>query len=92
MSCGWTRDGHERPEHRLYDVVLDPQERHNLADDPDHADVLKDMQQRLKEWMQDTDDPLLQGTIPVPDDATIMVNAPDAVEPAEPLQRWTPGT
>lgn len=88
MDGGWTRNAHERPEHRLYDLVLDPQERHNLADDPDHADVLNDMQQRLQTWMEKTDDPLLQGTIPVPDDATIMVNAPDAIEPAEPLQEW----
>ena len=88
MGCGWTRDGHERPEHRLYDLTLDPHERRNLAGDPEHADVLRDMQQRLQAWMEATDDPLLEGTIPIPEGAKIMVNAPDAVEPAEPLQRW----
>jgi len=93
MAGDWTRENFRRPEHRLHDLLLDPQERHNLADDRNHANVLRDMQQRLQAWMESTDDPLLEGTIPIPEAAEIMVNAPDAVEPAEPLQRWHgPGT
>ncbi len=45
---------------QLYDVLLDPAEARNLADDPAFADLLSDMRQRLAAWMKRTDDPLLE--------------------------------
>ncbi len=48
---------------QLYDLVLDPVERNNLADSPEHAAILKDMSARLDRWMRETDDPLLQGPV-----------------------------
>jgi arylsulfatase A-like enzyme len=53
-----------RPEYELYDCSTDPWERTNLADDPALADVRRDLETRLDEWMRDTDDPLLNGPIP----------------------------
>ena len=40
----------------LYDLERDPYELVNLADDPQHSDVLSDMKTRLSEWMRRTDD------------------------------------
>lgn len=56
---------------RLYDLVFDPQERDNVADDPAYADVLADMQQRLDHWMRSTDDPLLHGFVDAPEGARV---------------------
>ena len=41
-----------RPRFELYDVSADPNERHNLADDSQHAEVLKEYQTRLKEYQR----------------------------------------
>jgi N-sulfoglucosamine sulfohydrolase len=46
-----------RPQHELYDLEADPGEVRNLAADAQHAGVLKDLQQRLREWRQATADP-----------------------------------
>jgi N-sulfoglucosamine sulfohydrolase len=50
----------------LYDVMLDPMEMDNRAGDPQAADVLRQMRQRLDKWMDDTDDPLLKGPVALP--------------------------
>ncbi|MGB7347305.1 MAG: sulfatase [Pirellulaceae bacterium] len=50
-----------RPPEELYDVVADPHEVNNLADDPRYADMLKHMRGRLDNWMEATDD---KGRIP----------------------------
>lgn len=41
---------------QLYDSESDPEMIHNLADDPAYADVLKQMRQRLRDWMIETHD------------------------------------
>lgn len=56
---------------QLYDLMLDPQERHNVAGDPHYADVLKEMDARLERWMLKTNDPLLNGPLTVPAGAKI---------------------
>jgi len=50
-----------RPPEELYDIQADPWEIHNLADSPDHQDVLKKMRRILDQWIIDTDD---QGRFP----------------------------
>lgn len=73
----------DRPtaEEALYDLLFDPQERNNLAGDPAHADILKQMRKRLDRWLLETADPLLAGPVVLPKGAT--VNTRESVDPAE---------
>lgn len=83
----WMRHGWgERtlPEEQLYDLVFDPVEAHNLAQDAAHAGVLAEMRARLDRWMRETADPLLEGPVPAP--AGAQVNDPDGISPREPTR------
>lgn len=46
----------ERPGEELYDLHNDPHELVNLADDPDHRQVLIDMRELVEAWIEDTGD------------------------------------
>ncbi len=54
------------PDEMLFDTFYDPQEMNNLALDPDHQHILVEMRERLRAWMEKTDDPLCQGEVPMP--------------------------
>lgn len=79
LETGWR----DRPvaEEQLYDLIHDPNETNNLAADPPHEPVLKDMRTRLQTWMKETDDPLLAGPVPAPKGAR--ANDPDGLSPQE---------
>lgn len=47
---------HARPAEELYDLVHDPDEQHNLAGRPEHAERLAAMRRELDGWMQSTGD------------------------------------
>lgn len=70
------------PEEQLYDLVLDPAEGANLAEDPAHADSRDDMRARLEAWMRETEDPLLDGPVAPPPGA--IVNEQWQVSPDDP--------
>lgn len=63
------------PREKLHDLLFDPQEAHDLSRDDAYAAVLRDLRERLESWMDDTDDPLLDGDVPAPDGAVL--NDPD---------------
>ncbi len=46
-----------RPRFELYDLDADPDELHNLADDPQHAKRFAELQDKLKAWQKQTRDP-----------------------------------
>ncbi len=47
------------PRFEFYDLKTDPFEFRNVADDPDRADVLRELQRELARWRKETNDPLL---------------------------------
>lgn len=55
----------ERPvaEEQLYDLIFDPNESCNLATQAEYQAIKKDMSNRLQDWMERTNDPLLDGPI-----------------------------
>ncbi|HYZ06230.1 MAG TPA: hypothetical protein VE691_14245 [Rubrobacter sp.] len=71
-----------RSPEQLYDLVLDPNEAHNLAGGPAHAGTLEELRGRLKAWMVETKDPLLDGDVPAPEGAEL--NDPDGLSPNDP--------
>lgn len=48
-----------RPRFELYDLTRDPDEIHNLADDPAHQAIKADLTAKLKAWQAATKDPWL---------------------------------
>jgi len=59
------RDG-KRPVVQLFDLESDPHERNDIASDPQYADVLKELSDQLWSWMEDVEDPLLEGPLVTP--------------------------
>lgn len=70
------------PAEQLYDLVFDPNEAANLAQDPSCGPALEEMRGRLERWMHDTDDPLLHGEPEAPEG--VEVNDPDGLSASEP--------
>jgi arylsulfatase A-like enzyme len=88
MRAGWA----DRPVARelLYDLLFDPNEAHNLADERAMQPVKAELQARLERWMRETDDPLLDGPVPPPPGAEY--NDPDQLSPGEPTRMTKPAT
>lgn len=54
------------PAVELYDLVEDPHETHNVAEDRRYERIRDDLLQDLNRWMLDTTDPLLNGAVTSP--------------------------
>ncbi|MGH3147098.1 MAG: hypothetical protein ACRDTR_14980 [Rubrobacter sp.] len=80
LSDGWA--DRPIPEEQLYDLLYDPNEAHDLAGEAAYADVLDEMRGRLKGWMIETEDPILDGPVPAPEGAEI--NGRDQLSPTDP--------
>ncbi|TYL38731.1 sulfatase [Natronococcus pandeyae] len=52
-----------RPYEELYDIRHAPQEDENVAREPRYREARTDLSRRLYEWMDETDDPLLDGPV-----------------------------
>jgi len=64
VAAGWGEQ--PRPRIELYDLLADPGEMRNLAGGERSAGLLAELEARLDAWMRETDDPLLDGQVPVP--------------------------
>ena len=53
-----------RPDEELYDLQSDPWEKNNLAELSTQDDVKKELKDKLIDWMEETNDPLLNGPVP----------------------------
>src|SRR5437016_460986 len=73
IQNGWKE--RSRPLEQLYDLIFDPNEACNVANDLSNAIVLEEMRDRLDQWMSRTNDPLLHGPVPAPPGAEL--NDPD---------------
>jgi N-sulfoglucosamine sulfohydrolase len=59
-----------RDKEMLFDLYMDPVERVNVAGDVRYKDIYRDLSGRLEKWMQETNDPLLDGgKVPKPEGA-----------------------
>ncbi len=81
LANGWR----ERviPDEQLFDLLFDPNETRNLADDPALQPLLAELRNRLHAWMERTDDPLLLGSGPIPAAPGAILNKMDATSPGE---------
>ncbi|MCB0116930.1 MAG: sulfatase [Caldilineaceae bacterium] len=79
LEAGW--DQRQIADEQLYDLIFDPNEANNQVDNPAYAPILAEMRARLLAWMQQTDDPLLQGPVSMPPGA--VVNKIDARSPKD---------
>lgn len=55
-----------RPLAELYDLEKNPLETDNLWGNPDYRQIQDDLKARLRKWMEETDDPVLEGVLPIP--------------------------
>ena len=64
----WMEQGFDKrpvPEYALYDLIFDPMERCNQADNPAYKEVFEDLKERLDKFMKETNDPLVSGKLPL---------------------------
>ena len=80
MDNGWIDQSVESE--RLYDVVFDPSEAHNLVEDTKYNDVLVEMRGKLEQWRSETNDPVSDTQIMIPPD-TAVLNDPSDVSPGD---------
>lgn len=80
LAHGWAE--RSIPTEQLYDLIFDPNEAHNLVNEPAVASVLAELRERLQTWMHETQDPLLDGPVPAPSGAEL--NSRDQLSPLDP--------
>jgi N-sulfoglucosamine sulfohydrolase len=81
ISAGW--GGERRPRLELYDLIMDPAEMRNLAGFDEYSQLRDEFDERLHDWMAETDDPLVNGPVAVPAGAS--VNDPAGISASEPF-------
>lgn len=84
MQNGWKEEPLISRE-ELYDLVFDPMEHTNLAMEARKKKMLAEMRERLDAWMQKTQDPLLDGPVPLISGGHVV--DPNAITPKD-LSRY----
>ena len=71
-------------ERQLFDLDKDPHEMDNLIGRPEFSSIKEELRESLHQWMQETNDPVCHGNVPLPKGAK--TTDPDAFSPEqEPL-------
>lgn len=60
-----------RPFEMFFDLEKDPLEKENLINNPEYQKIIKELKNKLKKWMEKTDDPILKGPVKPPENAKI---------------------
>ena len=80
LICNDRKTAREHGDYELYDMAKDPMETTNLASDPGHAEVLKDLLAKHESWQKDIPPvPAIPGVAPEPRSGI----TPDAEKPAK---------
>jgi N-sulfoglucosamine sulfohydrolase len=79
LTRGWAERTVSRE--ALHDLFFNPGEGRNVIDEPEYAEVSRDLRERLERWMVETNDPLLDGPVPAPPGA--LINAQTQVSAEE---------
>ncbi len=79
LARGWLE--RSVPRERLFDLTFDPGEAHDVAAEPGYSETLAAARQLLQTWLEETNDPLLSGAVPVPPGTR--PKDPDALSPAD---------
>lgn len=61
----------EKEKEMLFDLYFDPMEQVNLVDNDRYQEVYQRLKEKLNNWMEETDDPLLEGKVEKPAGAKI---------------------
>jgi arylsulfatase A-like enzyme len=79
LAAGWE----QLPRHQemLYDLYFDPDQQNNLVDIPVFDQVRGELHASLEQWMQETQDPLCNGVVPLP--KGVKATSTDAFSPEE---------
>jgi N-sulfoglucosamine sulfohydrolase len=88
VEAGWGEQTVDAEQ--LYDLLFDPNEARNLATDPAAQPVKDELRAMLERWMEETDDPLLDGPVAPPPGAEY--NDLDQLSPGEPTHMTRPAT
>jgi arylsulfatase A-like enzyme len=85
LRFGWAE--RKVDEEQLFDLVADPNEAQNLAYEPAYASELAELRAHLQRWMEETEDPLLEGPVVPPEG--VELNDPDGISPEERPITWS---
>jgi hypothetical protein len=79
LSAGWEQQ--PRDQEMLFDLYFDPDQMYNLVGQAKLKDVESELRKSLEKWMEDTEDTVLSGSVPLP--AGAFSTDPDAFSPED---------
>ncbi|MFI2856185.1 sulfatase [Paenibacillus sp. JSM ZJ436] len=71
IDIDWMNLRPKQTKAQLYDLFIDPLERTNLIDESNYSHIREELHQKLVQWMEQTEDPLLDGPILAPEGSTV---------------------
>ncbi len=88
IKMGWREKKTSKEE--LYNIIYDPSETNNLANQFAMTNIKKEMRNRLKSWMLSTSDPLVDNNIVSPDTPSMINQTTDLSPSQDPINLRAP--